>query len=61
MNPPDRALVLPIDEKSQLQALDRSPPLLPMTPGQPQRRPHDYARHGVTSLCSPRSTWRPAE
>jgi transposase len=50
MNPPDRALVLSIDEKSQIQALDRSQPLLPMEPGQPERRAHDYARHGVTSL-----------
>lgn len=50
MNPPDRALVLSIDEKSQIQALDRSQPLLPMAPGRPERRAHDYARHGVTSL-----------
>lgn len=50
MNPPDRALVLSIDEKSQIQALDRSQPLLPMEPGQPERRAHDYTRHGVTSL-----------
>lgn len=50
LNPPDRALVLSIDEKSQIQALDRSQPLLPMEPGQPERRAHDYARHGVTSL-----------
>ena len=38
------------DEKSQVQALDRSQPVLPMMPGMPQRRGHDYARHGVTSL-----------
>ena len=50
MNPPDRALVLSIDEKSQIQALDRSQPLLPMEPGRPEQRAHDYARHGVTSL-----------
>lgn len=50
MNPPDRALVLSIDKKSQTQALDRSQPLLPMEPGQPERRAHDCARHGVTSL-----------
>ncbi len=48
--PPERALVLCVDEKSQVQALDRSQPLLPMRPGQPERRPHDYKRHGTTSL-----------
>ncbi len=48
--PPDRALVLCVDEKSQIQALDRSQPLLPMRPGQPERRTHNYTRHGVTSL-----------
>src|SRR5215207_1778937 len=50
MAPPDRALVLCVDEKSQIQALDRSQPMLPMRPGQPARRSHDYARHGTTSL-----------
>ena len=50
MNPPDRALVLCADEKSQIQALDRTAPLLPMRPGQVERRTHDYARHGTTSL-----------
>ena len=50
MNPPDRALVLCVDEKSQIQALDRTQPLLPMRPGQPERRTHDYVRHGTTSL-----------
>jgi transposase len=50
MAPPDRALVLCVDEKSQIQALDRSAPLLPMRPGQIERRTHDYARHGTTSL-----------
>ena len=50
LNPPDRALVLCADEKSQIQALDRSQPLLPMRPGQPERRTHDYVRHGTTSL-----------
>jgi transposase len=50
MNPPDKALVLCVDEKSQIQALDRTQPLLPMRPGQPERRTHDYARHGTTSL-----------
>lgn len=50
MNPPDKALVLCVDEKSQIQALDRSQPMLPMRPGQPARRSHDYKRHGTTSL-----------
>jgi len=48
--PPDRALVLSVDEKSQIQALDRTAPLLPMRPGQIERRTHDYVRHGTTSL-----------
>ena len=50
MSPPDRALVLCVDEKSQIQALDRTQPLLPMRPGMPERRTHDYVRHGTTSL-----------
>jgi transposase len=50
INPPDRALVLCVDEKSQIQALDRTQPLLPMRPGQIERRSHDYQRHGTTSL-----------
>jgi transposase len=50
LNPPDRALVLCVDEKSQIQALDRTQPLLPMRPGQIERRTHDYKRHGTTSL-----------
>jgi transposase len=50
VSPPDHALVLSVDEKSQVQALDRSQPLLPMTPGSPERRTHDYYRHGTTSL-----------
>ena len=50
MAPPDRALVLCVDEKSQIQALDRSQPMPPMRPGQPARRSHDYKRHGTTSL-----------
>jgi len=50
MAPPDRALVLCVDEKSQIQALDRTQPLLPMRPGQPERRSHDYTRHGTLSL-----------
>jgi transposase len=49
-NPPEKAVVLCTDEKSQVQALDRSQPVLPMVPGTPQRSTHDYARHGVTSL-----------
>ena len=48
--PPERAMVLCVDEKSQVQALDRTQPLLPMRPGQPERRSHDYKRHGTTSL-----------
>lgn len=50
LNPPGRALVLCVDEKSQIQALDRSQPLLPMRPGQAGRRTHDYKRHGTASL-----------
>jgi transposase len=50
LHPPDRALVLCVDEKSQIQALDRTQPLLPMRPGQIERRTHDYVRHGTTSL-----------
>lgn len=50
LNPPDRALVLAADEKSQIQALDRTQPLLPMRPGQVERRTHDYVRHGTTNL-----------
>ncbi len=50
LNPPDKALVLCADEKSQVQALDRTQPLLPMRPGQAERRTHDYVRHGTTSL-----------
>jgi transposase len=50
LNPPDRALVLCVDEKSQIQALDRTQPMLPMMPGLPERRTHDYSRHGTTTL-----------
>ncbi len=50
MNPPDHALVFCVDEKSQIQALDRTQPLLPLRPGQAERRTHDYKRHGTTSL-----------
>ena len=50
LDPPDRAVVLSVDEKSQVQALDRTQPVLPMTPGQAERGTHDYVRHGTTSL-----------
>jgi transposase len=50
LNPPDKALVLCVDEKSQIQALDRSQPVLPMRPGQAERRTPDYLRHGTTNL-----------
>jgi len=50
LNPPERAVVLCVDEKTQVQALDRTAPLLPMRPGQIERRTHDYVRHGTTSL-----------
>jgi transposase len=50
LNPPDKAVVLCVDEKSQIQALDRTQPMLPMRPGLPARRTHDYVRHGTTTL-----------
>ena len=50
MNPPDRAIVLCVDEKSQVQALNRTQPILPLAPGVPTRQSHDYKRHGTTSL-----------
>src|SRR6185436_1173267 len=50
LNPPDRALVLCVDEKSQIQALDRTAPVLPLRPGLPERQTHDYKRHGTTTL-----------
>jgi transposase len=50
LDPPQRALVLCVDEKSQIQALDRTQPMLPMRPGQAERRTHDYKRHGTTTL-----------
>jgi len=50
LNPPARALVLCVDEKSQIQALDRTQPILPLAPGMAERRTHDYRRHGTTSL-----------
>src|SRR6266568_190891 len=49
-HPPDKAVVLCVDEKSGIQALDRSQPVLPMMPGVPERRSHDYVRHGTTDL-----------
>src|SRR6266545_2256871 len=50
LDPPEAALVLCVDEKSQIQALDRTAPVLPLMPGTPQRRSHDYTRHGTTNL-----------
>jgi len=50
LEPPDKALVLCVDEKSQIQALDRTQPVLPMRPGQAERRTYDYTRHGTTTL-----------
>jgi transposase len=50
LNPPDRAIVLCVDEKSQVQAVNRAQPILPLAPGVPARQSHDYERHGVTSL-----------
>jgi transposase len=50
LSPPQRAIILSVDEKSQVQALDRTQPLLPLAPGQAERRTHDYVRNGTTSL-----------
>lgn len=50
LNPPEHAVVLCVDEKSQVQALDRSQPVLPMMPGMPEKRTHDYVRHGTSNL-----------
>ena len=50
MNPPDNAVILSIDEKTQIQALDRTQPMLPLKPGQVERRTHDYKRNGTTNL-----------
>ena len=50
LNPPEAAVVLCVDEKTQVQALDRTAPILPMLPGVPERRTHDYRRHGTTNL-----------
>ena len=59
LDPPIKAMVLCVDEKSQIQALDRTQPLLPLAPGIPERRTHDYARHGTTTLvCGARHRHR---
>src|SRR5213079_3209851 len=50
LDPPERALVLCVDEKSQIQALDRTAPVLPLRPGIPERQTHDYVRNGITNL-----------
>ena len=50
LNPPDKALVFSVDEKSQIQALNRTQPILPLRPGLPERQTHDYERHGTTTL-----------
>ena len=50
LNPPDKAIVLCVDEKSQVQALDRTAPILPLRPGLPEKATHDYVRHGTTTL-----------
>jgi hypothetical protein len=55
LNPPENAIVLSVNEKSQCQALNRTQPILPMTPGQAERGTHDYERHGVTSLFAART------
>jgi transposase len=56
LNPPESAVVLSVDEKSQVQALSRSQPAFPMMPGMPEKRTHDYARHGTTSLFAALNT-----
>ena len=50
LDPPEAAMVLCVDEKTQVQALDRTAPILPLLPGTPQRATHDYIRHGTTNL-----------
>jgi len=50
LDPPTKAILLSVDEKAQIQALDRTQPVLPLRPGLPERRTHDYVRHGTTSL-----------
>jgi transposase len=52
LEPPERAIVLSVDEKSQIQALDRTQPILPVRPGLPERAAHDYTRHGTTTLLA---------
>ncbi len=59
LDPPAKAVVLCVDEKSQVQALDRTAPILPLRPGLPEKRTHDYVRHG-SPPCSPRWRWPPA-
>ncbi len=54
--PPENAIVLCVDEKSQIQALDRSQKMLPMQPGSPERRSHDYVRHGTSTLFAARTS-----
>ena len=56
LNPPDKALVLCVDEKSQIQALERTQPLLPLRPGIPARQTHDYKRNGTTTLFAALNT-----
>ncbi len=56
LHPPERAVVLFVDEKSQIQALNRTQPVLPMRPGAPEQRTHDYRRHGTTSLFAALNT-----
>ena len=56
LQPPDKALVLCVDEKAQIQALDRSQPILPLRPGRVERRTHDYTRHGTTTLFAALNT-----
>ncbi len=56
MNPPDKAVVLSVDEKSQIQALDRTQPILPLRPGLPERQTHDYRRYGTTTLFAALNT-----
>ena len=52
LNPPDKAVVFCVDENPSIQALDRTPPLLPLQPGRPERQTHDYRRHGTTTLSA---------
>ena len=56
LNPPEKALVLCVDEKSQIQALERTQPILPLREGLPERRTHDYTRHGTTTLFAALNT-----